>query len=384
MKKSNKVLIAFLISAIFISFSINKSISQVTDFDGNVYKTLIIGNQEWMAENLNIEHYRNGDVIPQVQDENQWNNLTTGAWCYYENNSDNGKTFGKLYNWYAVNDSRGLAPEGWHIPSDSDWLQLSDYLGGKDVAGGKMKATALWDTPNTGATNESGFTAYPGSCHQYLYFKTGQYCYFWSSTEVNSYHAWNRYLYYGDSALLRSVEIKLRGLSVRCVSYKEIGLNESLSEEEFIENTKTSYPYREQDQELNSDSLHKRKRIKIGFLQILNDCHYLKWELVILSMAINSGDTERLKQFSGLSPLEILTGFTNEYDPDAKPECSISGNVMNQLNYKASDTEYYMYAIEYGDGSGYLMLVYENDRWIAKKFVFNDEVEKLRNESKGK
>jgi uncharacterized protein (TIGR02145 family) len=179
--KTGKIFFTILMVTLIFSFSINKSISQVTDYDGNVYKTVKIGTQEWTAENLNVEHYRNGDPIPQVQDKDEWAKLTTGAWCYYANTSENGKIYGKLYNWYAINDSRGLAPAGWHIPSDAEWTTLTDYLGGTtkekneggikywiiEVVGGKLKATTLWDSPNTGATNSSGLTAFPGGFRDY-------------------------------------------------------------------------------------------------------------------------------------------------------------------------------------------------------------------------
>ena len=106
----------------------------MTDKDGNTYKTIKIGKQKWMAENLNVSSYRNGDPIPQVQDKDEWAKLTTGAWCYYENDVENGKIYGKLYNWYAVNEPRGLAPEGWHISNDDEWGILIDRLGGDDGA----------------------------------------------------------------------------------------------------------------------------------------------------------------------------------------------------------------------------------------------------------
>ncbi|MCX6159142.1 MAG: fibrobacter succinogenes major paralogous domain-containing protein [Ignavibacteriae bacterium] len=188
MKQINTIQIVIFMAAIIISFGFNKSISQATDIDGNVYKTVKIGNQEWMAENLNVGHYRNGDVIPQVQDDNEWENLRTGAWCYYENEKSNGKTYGKLYNWYAVNDPRGLAPEGWHIPSDVEWNIIIDYLGGGDVAGGKMKAKTKWESPNTGATNESGFTGLPGGLRGYdgIFYYIGKTADFWSSSEESN------------------------------------------------------------------------------------------------------------------------------------------------------------------------------------------------------
>ncbi len=192
---------------------------QVKDIDGNIYKTVTIGTQEWTAENLNVSKYRNGDVIPQVQDKNEWSNLTTGAWCYYENKTSNGKTYGKLYNWYAVVDYRGLAPKGWHIPSDAEWSKLTDYLGGDKVAGGKLKARTLWNSPNTGATNSSGFTAFPGGVRYSigLYNLIGKYGYFWSASEDDYYLAWYRGLGYDYSVVSRSISIKEDGFSIRCV-----------------------------------------------------------------------------------------------------------------------------------------------------------------------
>ena len=119
-----------------------------------------IGTQIWTSCNLNVDTYRNGDPIPQVTDATTWANLTTGAWCYYNNSSANGTVYGKLYNKYAVDDPRGLAPLGYHIPTDTEWNTLITYLGGTSVAGGKMKeaGTLHWQSPNTGATNISGFT----------------------------------------------------------------------------------------------------------------------------------------------------------------------------------------------------------------------------------
>jgi uncharacterized protein (TIGR02145 family) len=126
--------------------------------------TIAIGSQRWCTTNLNVSSYRNGDAIPQVEDGKAWASLTTGAWCYYKNKTENGITYGKLYNWYAVNDPRGLAPEGYHIPSDSEWTTLSTFLGGESFAGGKMKekGTTHWSKPNKGASNESGFLGLPG------------------------------------------------------------------------------------------------------------------------------------------------------------------------------------------------------------------------------
>ena len=222
MKLTSKVLFTILMIAMIISLSNKKSLSQVTDKDGNVYKTVTIGNQEWMAENLNVSHYGNGDPIPEVQDSTKWPKLTTGAWCYYQNNSDNGKTYGKLYNWYAVKDTRGLTPNGWHIPSDEEWAKLINFLGGDSVAGGKMKATTLWNSPNEGATNESGFTAYSGGYRSSFAVwgdsnNVGLCGCFWSSSKGSFDNALYRTLLFTDSIVFRDNFVKIQGLSVRCV-----------------------------------------------------------------------------------------------------------------------------------------------------------------------
>ena len=193
----------------------------VTDIDGNVYETVIIGEQEWTVTNLKVRHYRNGDPIPTGLSDSQWSSTTAGAYAVYDNNESNADTYGYLYNWYAVDDSRNIAPEGWHVPTDAEWTILTDYLGGSSVAGGKMKETGTehWNSPNTGATNESGFTALPGGCRYYGggYYDMGNFCYFWSSTDYNSGSAWSRYLYYNYSGVSRDGNDKQYGFSVRVV-----------------------------------------------------------------------------------------------------------------------------------------------------------------------
>ena len=139
--------------------------AQITALQANlVIPTVTIGSQDWTKYNLNVTTYRNGDLIPYVSDPAAWQSLSTGAWCYINNDPSKGEVYGKLYNWYAINDTRGLAPQGWHIPSSDEWTILTDFLNGKSVAGGKMKGvgTAQWLSPNTGATNSSGFSAMPG------------------------------------------------------------------------------------------------------------------------------------------------------------------------------------------------------------------------------
>lgn len=176
-----------------------------------------IGKQIWQKKDLATGFYRNGDKIPEVRDPNKWANLTTGAWCYYNNDPKNGK----LYNWYAVHDPRGLAPKGWHIPTDNDWTNLTNFLGGYEIAGGKLKevGTANWQAPNADATNSTGFTALPGGTRFYLgqYFDAGGYGYWWSSTEASDGAAFYRYLTYFYGAISGGSDYKTNGFSVRCV-----------------------------------------------------------------------------------------------------------------------------------------------------------------------
>jgi len=205
----------------------------ITDIDGNTYQTVGIGNQWWMAENLKVTHYRDGTSITNVTDNTAWSALTTEAYCIYNNNASNEiDTYGALYNWYAAVDSRNIAPDGWHIPTDDEWKELEMYLGmsqseadgtgyrGTDE-GGKLKETGTthWNSPNTGATNETGFTALPGG-YRYgngNYYNMGSFGYFWSSTESSSYSAWSRTLYCSSSGVYRLYYNKQDGFSVRCV-----------------------------------------------------------------------------------------------------------------------------------------------------------------------
>ncbi len=199
-----------------IVFFAGQSFSQVTDYDGNVYQTVKIGKQVWMSENLNVEHYRNGDAIPQVQDKEEWDNLTTGAWCYYDNDAGSGA--GKLYNWYAVNDPRGLAPEGWHIPSDAEWTVLTDFLGGAATCGPKLKSTTGW-IENYSGDNSSGFNALPGGyrTHDGYFSNKGKNAIFWTTTEFNSELVWFRNVIGSIPDVYRPNYAKDFGLSVRCV-----------------------------------------------------------------------------------------------------------------------------------------------------------------------
>ena len=207
---------AFILIVLFSAM--NTTFSQVTDKEGNVYKTVTIGNQVWMAENLNVTQYRNGDPIPEVQDKEEWDNLTTGAWCWYENNSANGTTYGRLYNWFAVNDPRGLAPEGWHIPSSDEWNKLTNNLGGAENAGTKLKTTSGWDNGGNG-DNKSGFSAIPGGyrTHDGYFSNMGRNALFWTSTEFNTTNAWFRNVIGSITDVYAPNYGKDFGLSVRCV-----------------------------------------------------------------------------------------------------------------------------------------------------------------------
>ena len=174
-----------------------------------------------MVKNLDTDHYRNGDPIPEVKDTVQWSKLTTGAWCYYNNDSAHGKIYGKLYNWYAVNDPRGLAPAGWHIPGDKDWSILEIQLGGIDKAGGKMKETDTthWASPNEGATNSSGFMALPGG-YRYVngkFYDLGASVSWWSAAEASVTDAWARGLSSDGESVGTDGAYKRSGFSVRCV-----------------------------------------------------------------------------------------------------------------------------------------------------------------------
>jgi uncharacterized protein (TIGR02145 family) len=184
-------------------------------------QTVTIGSQTWTTKNLDVATFRNGDAIPQAKTIGEWGASIQNkqpAWCYYENNTANGTKYGKLYNWYAVNDARGLAPAGYHIPTDEEWTVLSTFLGGEDVAGKKMKSTSGWNDDGNG-TNSSGFSGLPGGCryNDGGFGLVGKYGNWWSASEYDESLAWDRELYYHESSLLRYDFDKNDGLSVRCV-----------------------------------------------------------------------------------------------------------------------------------------------------------------------
>ena len=182
-----------------------------------------IGTQTWTSKNLDVSKFRNGEAIPFAKTDAEWNSAGENmkpAWCYYENKTANGRKYGKLYNWYAVNDARGLAPKGYHIPTDAEWKWkiLTDYLGGESVAGTKMKSSSGWKNNGNG-TNTSGFAGLPGGFRNYngSFFYIGASGYWWSSSESSTDSAWYRTLssYYGS--VFSYSNYKRIGLSVRCL-----------------------------------------------------------------------------------------------------------------------------------------------------------------------
>jgi uncharacterized protein (TIGR02145 family) len=200
----------------------------VVDQEGNSYKTIVIGSQEWMAENLKTSTYSNGDQIHNVIDQNEWSNVTTGAWVHYNNDSQYECPYGKLYNWYAAADPRNICPTGWHVPSDAEWSSLINYLdpnadGGNNpnTAGGKMKSNGAqyWQSPNTDATNESGFSGLPGGIRKDsgLFYNIGDFGYFWSSTEFDTDAAWYLEMDYNIGDTYRVTRHKGDGFSIRCL-----------------------------------------------------------------------------------------------------------------------------------------------------------------------
>jgi uncharacterized protein (TIGR02145 family) len=193
----------------------------VADADGNIYSTVRIGSQIWMAENLKTTTYNDDTPIPLVNGYPEWGDLTTPAYCWYDTNETTYKnTYGALYNWYTV-ETGNLCPTGWHVPTDAEWTALTDYLGGESVAGGKLKeaGTTHWISPNTGATNETGFTAHPGGLrgNDGTFHSIGGGGLWWSSTESSATLAYYRGVYYNKSIVVIYDGYKEYGFSVRCL-----------------------------------------------------------------------------------------------------------------------------------------------------------------------
>jgi uncharacterized protein (TIGR02145 family) len=185
-----------------------------------ISQTVTIGNQVWCSKNLEVSVFRNGDTIPEVKSAKDWKIAGKNkqpAWCYYNNQPENGEKYGKLYNWYAISDSRGIAPMGWHVPSDIEWVTLINFLGGENTAGEKMKSKEGW--VNNKCSNRSGFAGLPGGARSangkfnFLYKLAN----FWSSTELIEQEASNFYLHDDMDSFDKTHDYKARGFSVRCI-----------------------------------------------------------------------------------------------------------------------------------------------------------------------
>jgi uncharacterized protein (TIGR02145 family) len=204
-------------------FNPDKKYGSVTDVEGNIYKTIKIGNQVWMAENLRTTRYRNGDPIPMVTDSALWMEQLSAAWCNYNNteNLDTIATYGRLYNWYAVvgEGPQNIAPEGWRVPNADDWNTLTQYLGGDSIAGRKLKEAGglHWVDPND-ADNSSGFTALPGGWRQGFddFNKRGSYSTLWS-TSYNGESGAFLYLFWSTPYVYKGFNYKTQGYNVRCI-----------------------------------------------------------------------------------------------------------------------------------------------------------------------
>lgn len=189
--------------------------------DGQVYSVVLIGDQVWMSQDLRATKYNDGTDIPNITDNSDWINLTSGAYCWYANADNNKNLYGGLYNWYAVHTGK-LSPIGWRVPSDADWRILIEYLGGEDVAGGKLKEAGYihWYAPNTGATNESGFTALPSGVRagDFGWFVcVGEFAIYWSTEGISSSLGIDRVLWNRDYNFRIGYDLKVSGYSVRCI-----------------------------------------------------------------------------------------------------------------------------------------------------------------------
>jgi uncharacterized protein (TIGR02145 family) len=233
MKTSRSLLlIAITLSGISSTTAQTPGTEMVTDNDGNVYRTVLIGKYMWMAENLKTTSYNNGIKIPNITDSIAWRGLVTGAYCWYQNNEGNANIYGALYNWYAVNTGR-LCPDGWRVPTDNEWKDLEgtadtrydqgdpvwDKQSGRGLdAGKRLKAVSGWCSRGNG-TDDLGFSALPGGerCSRGRFFVGGRSGFLWSSSEKNDSIAWYRNMIYGLDDIYRNIHPKWMGFAVRCI-----------------------------------------------------------------------------------------------------------------------------------------------------------------------
>jgi uncharacterized protein (TIGR02145 family) len=206
-----------------LTFTTTDVPAQVTDIDGNIYNTVTIGTQVWLTEGLKTTKYNDGSAITNITDNTAWSTNATGAYCDYANTPANSSTYGRLYNWYVIGSTnpKNVCPTGWHVATDADWTALATYLGGESVAGGKLKETGTthWATPNTGATNETGFTALPGGYRSQSgsFGLSGTYGFWWTATEGGDTFAFYRYMFNTSASLGIGDNEKHGGFYVRCM-----------------------------------------------------------------------------------------------------------------------------------------------------------------------
>ena len=221
MQKTLLTISTFAATAMLFSFCGNNATNQPSTANDSTSNEVTIDKQVWMSKNLNVDKFRNGDLVPEAKTAGEWKayaDAGEAAWCYSDNDASNGTKYGKLYNWYAVNDPRGLAPKGWHVPSDEEWTVLTDYLGGAERAGAKMKAKTDWLSDGNG-TNSSGFSGLPGGYRNTngTFYNIGAGGYWWSSTENSTTNAWGRSQGYDNGNVNRYNGNKGNGFSVRCL-----------------------------------------------------------------------------------------------------------------------------------------------------------------------
>jgi len=224
MKYSHNSVYGFLVLLITLITSASDLRAAEKDIDGHTINTVSIGSQTWMQENLDVSRYRNGDPIRHAATNQDWLDAAAkgeGAWSYYKNDAAGNGKYGRLYNWYAVHDSRGLAPSGWHIPTNEEFNTLTTALGGASVAGAKMKSTgtSLWTSPNFAADNSSRFSALPGGMRGTGggFFFINENAYFWTSSESTPTISWYNVLSYHLPIVVQGTEHNADGLSVRCI-----------------------------------------------------------------------------------------------------------------------------------------------------------------------
>jgi uncharacterized protein (TIGR02145 family) len=224
--------VLFLVNAFLSNAQLVGPGQGVVDAEGNFYPTIILENgQEWMASDLRVAQFNNGDPIPLISEMTAWATTYSGAATSYDNDQSYTDQYGMLYNFHVTQQESGVCPVGWRVPSESDWIELTEVCGGLGITGGKLKqaGTGHWVEPNTGATDELGFQSLPGGCRYDggLYNNLGLYSFYWTSTQLDSTLAWYRSLKYNTAAMNRNFSQKQSGYSIRCLRNIQVGLDES-------------------------------------------------------------------------------------------------------------------------------------------------------------